>query len=512
MESLREKHRFLSQGKGATTRESFLLSAKRFIENTGKSLSLLRKQSVVDDELATKLLNQIKEAKSLLPGGDLPGKLKERKRKRLPCTDAATGHDDKDPFCTFFLKKKQKRCCFQRVRDSLFCSVHNSIGEDRVPCPINPQHTVCKSNLNRHIKVCPDRKSELLLAPYFSRNINAFAFQHANTAAATTKSESRRLSATAIERVTSLVSNMMDSPTVKRFLPLKAQSLRPKECDIFFQQKSNHKMPKQNASISGHILHAFKDYRPEKLSFVEVGAGKGFLSLAVCKTTKGKHFVLVDNRHFRNKADARLREEGAFIERQYLDLKDWAFEGTLSIFGKETIGKYSGNKAVVVGKHVCGVATCYALRCCGRVATKQKLAGVCVATCCHHKLVWDNYVNQKFFTEHGFNAKDFEVLSRLSSWAVSDFLHRNRKAKETQGTHHEENNDEHGKAVDEPTAIDLHPDEKRKIGHACKNLADIGRALYLEELGYKVEILNYVDSDTSLENRLLIAVDPLVST
>ena len=113
-------------------------------------------------------------------------------------------------------------------------------------------------------------------------------------------------------------------------------------------------------------------------------------------------------------------------------------------------------------------------------------------------------VNKKFFEEYGFTSGNFEVLSRLSSWAVSDFSHhkKEKNIRKAADTHHTVDKVDDG--IKE--FINLNPDEKRKIGHTCKTLVDIGRAIYLEELGNDVELLQYVDPKTSLENRLLIAI------
>ena len=105
---------------------------------------------------------------------------------------------------------------------------------------------------------------------------------------------------------------------------------------------------KQNSSIAGHVHrilndeHSIEDPAPvasydsdgtdTKTVVVEVGAGKGFLSLAVSKAVDdAKHYILVDNQHFRNRADKALRDSGAVVERQYIDLKDLCLERTQSL-------------------------------------------------------------------------------------------------------------------------------------------------------------------------------------
>ena len=229
---------------------------------------------------------------------------------------------------------------------------------------------------------------------------------------------------------------------------------------------------------------------------------------------KANHFILVDNRHFRNKADPRLREQGATIERQYIDLKDWALEKTPSLMGQK--GSYSGNHVVLVGKHVCGVATCYSLRTCEHhraISRQKKLSGVVIATCCHHRIIWDSYVNQEYFIRNGFTRSHFDELGRMSSWAVSAFRKKSVSSSDStiddcNGKKRDElrSSDEEHEVSPLKDDLDSMPfSRKRELGNACKNLIDIGRALYLERKGYDVELLQYVDSATSRENRLLVA-------
>ncbi len=410
--------------------------------------------------------------------------------------------------CSHFLRTKNRKCGFPIISPgSSFCTVHKP--EERMPCPINPKHTVAKSRLAKHLLVCPDRRKDGSPLPYYSLNINS-TVARGNFSSDSVAQPRNKESAYA---VINLVKKMLEQPEAKRFLPLRLNILKPAGCGVFFAEKHNHKMPLQNASISGHVNRVFGSEQGG-ITCVEVGAGKGFLALNICKVmAKANHFILVDNRHFRNKADARLREQGAIIERQYIDLKDWALERTPSL---GQTGSHCGNHVVLVGKHVCGVATCYSLRSCEQhraISRQKKLSGIVIATCCHHSIIWDDYVNQEYFIRNGFTRSHFEELSRMSSWAVSTFRKKSDSSSDsTIYNRHGKKPSESGSSDDEHEVSPLKDEldsmsfsRKRELGNACKNLIDIGRALYLEKKGYDVELLQYVDSSTSRENRLLVA-------
>ncbi|CAI5931805.1 unnamed protein product [Closterium sp. NIES-65] len=127
-----------------------------------------------------------------------------------------------------------------------------------------------------------------------------------------------------------------------------------------------------------------------------------------------------------------------------------------------------GRPLVAISKHLCGPATDLALRCClnasqtsqpsqpgqlgqlghqgqpieeshlnqGQQEPSQqgqqgqqgqpsqerqqgtRLAGLAIATCCHHLCDWDSYVNPAFFTRLGFAPSDFAAVAWMSSWAL----------------------------------------------------------------------------------------------
>ena len=125
---------------------------------------------------------------------------------------------------------------------------------------------------------------------------------------------------------------------------------------------------------------------------------------------------------------------------------------------------------VALGKHLCGAATDFTLRCCGRELQRQSvgsggeaagaavagaeaagggapaaaeqgtagaaaagggaaaaaaaavprggLRGLAVATCCHHRCSWRHYVGQAAFRAAGLSPEEFEVVSWMTGWAL----------------------------------------------------------------------------------------------
>lgn len=510
---------------GGRDKPGFIPRVVEYIKKQGKELTALRKiksNSASDEDVKKQLLNNILKAKTFLPGGDMPGKLK-RKRKRSDIE----GNDGK--LCAFYVKRKHRCCHFLAAPGSKFCYVHTVDGTDRVKCPLNPNHTVPRKHLAAHLLRCNDRNKGSVNEEFYEKNINVSTVAQPTTNSIVDKQHKQKLTYEECLRVLNLLQDMIKyNESIKKFFPVKQQILNPKECESLFENKSNLKHVKQNSSIAGHVHrilndeHSIEDPAPvasydsdgtdTRTVVVEVGAGKGFLSLAVSKAVDdAKHYILVDNQHFRNRADKALRDSGAVVERQYIDLKDLCLERTQSLSiesnGQKTSKAPSSNSLVFVGKHVCGVATCYALHCAQRIASRERsirLGGVAVATCCHHKCRWDHYTNRAFFKKHGFSAYDFHVMTRMSSWAVSGNHDHNRDGSlSVEKTKKSTKSKINAEIKQEDEEHWWSTEEKRRIGSICKTMMDVGRAFMFRDKGFAADIISYIDEETSMENRLL---------
>ena len=95
--------------------------------------------------------------------------------------------------CTLWLPRKSRYCHFAKVGGFEFCAHHLASRGDaddakcgkRIPCPLDPTHSVFERDLARHLKKCPKareaREEEAL--PGFARDVNAGAAAPAAAAA-----------------------------------------------------------------------------------------------------------------------------------------------------------------------------------------------------------------------------------------------------------------------------------------------------------------------------------------
>lgn len=170
---------------------------------------------------------------------------------------------------------------------------------------------------------------------------------------------------------------------------------------------------------------------PEQTTFVDLGAGKGFMSLMLVRATPARNLILNDNRTFRLKADRILRRmakektKHVHFLRCRADLKDFSIGGALaelqdmasktqSVTPQEFDRVYVPKQVVGIGKHLCGVATDWALKSLFN-QSGFVLKGFCLAPCCHQRCQWDEYVGQDELMKLGLRQREVELMFWMGS-------------------------------------------------------------------------------------------------
>ena len=83
------------------------------------------------------------------------------------------------------------------------------------------------------------------------------------------------------------------------------------------------------------------------------------------------------------------------------------------------VAPLEGKRTVGLAKHLCGAATDLALVALAQLP-RERLAGVAIATCCHHRCEWQHYVGRQYFADQlGLAPSDFAKITRWSSWATT---------------------------------------------------------------------------------------------
>ena len=232
-------------------------------------------------------------------------------------------------------------------------------------------------------------------------------------------------------------------------------------------------------------------------TLVEMCAGRGNLSAAVMKVHPFSKLFLIDRRPYRFKADRFLRRQCELI-RLTIDLKD------LNLF---SLPELVDTQVTFVGKHLCGKATDFALRCALsklRDREKTKFAGMVIAPCCHHACTWSSFVNTAFLQKLGFDESDFPHLVRMTSWAtIGNSEKRNMNlpcGTDTESVLKSETN----ALIQACRILGIDAVEKKMVGRIVKLLLNVARVLWCKEMGFNVALQEFVDSTVTPENHIIV--------
>jgi tRNA:m4X modification enzyme len=332
----------------------------------------------------------------------------------------------------------------------------------RVQCPVDGAHTVYEFDLAKHVLVCNRVKDAdaMKKLPYYSHNINSGRHctsqgedkpsadekeveekeqeQDENEHSAPSAQEQQGI----IDRLVAIdfadLRKRIDAAYASCVGELALEKLHHKCCDQLFAVKKDAGASKsvlrhieQQASIIGH-MEQVKLLQDANAAFVELGAGRGMLSLALAQTFPDSLYVLIDRAHTRGKADRFIGSDGKADDaakdssttlRAKIDIRHLNFAGMQEIVNKPV---------VCMSKHLCGVATDLSLRAIAQTlpesssgkaegsptSVSSNFQGLAIALCCHHVCAWEDYVNPAFFQAQGFKPQEFALLTSMTSWTT----------------------------------------------------------------------------------------------
>lgn len=439
--------------------------------------------------------------------------------------------------CQVFLPLKRRQCKFPTYAGSAFCvhhvgTVQPSIApvyspaaeqctpsDTRVPCPLDPRHSVFAHKLESHLRSCNRSKDadKLREQPWFSRGLHAACSAPPCAPAhdAGERADLREL----IARIKAAHASLGELVQ-----PAARAAERPAA-----PLPSSQKHAAQCAALAELAVRgARRDGEPRM--FVEFGAGNATLSEAValaCAADPSASsggappctLVIVDKIVPRSKSDRRLRElPDVRMARLRTDICD------VDLSRVRELGWGGRAHRCAMAKHLCGDAADLALRCCahGASAASSGPPGTCavdsvlIATCCHHRCSWGSYVNRGALLEWGLTEATFPLATAMSHWAVETGggSARPEGARAGEGEacerEHAGARPKHAAALRALVAeqgLQLDGGERLAIGEMVKELLDAGRARFLCAAGYacaRVE-RGFVPRHVTPENRLLRA-------
>lgn len=407
--------------------------------------------------------------------------------------------------CAHWVLRKKRYCKMEPSKGSIFCGAHEPPSEataenpeaERIPCPLDPKHTVFKRKLAKHLTIC-NARDQVNTLPYILKNVNAgdeLESDKQQELCEYEKLKLHELEDAEFYSVIDKVKQLYDTHIAGNIeqLQLHHSSLEePLSHSEYGPETRKHLV--QTSALLG-ILERDQQLG-DNTSYIEFGAGKGQLAFYLATALDTKQFansqvVLVDRLSLRHKKDNKLSNK-QLVQRIRADIAD------LKISQLPELKRTQRN--VALSKHLCGAATDLTLRCVLADKESCNTNYILIALCCHHRCSWRSYVGKKWLQTAGITPREFVIITKMVSWAVcgSGISRERRKAMAEAVTQEEE------QPQQEPTQR-LSREQRELIGYQCKRVLDYGRLKHLQANGYQASLKFYVSRDVTLENVILLA-------
>ena len=76
--------------------------------------------------------------------------------------------------CSYVVPNKGRRCRFPVIPGTARCGAHREDDRGRIPCPLDPKHTVFEDRLEQHLKICTKLRDQSVIEkqPFYEASVN----------------------------------------------------------------------------------------------------------------------------------------------------------------------------------------------------------------------------------------------------------------------------------------------------------------------------------------------------
>ena len=438
--------------------------------------------------------------------------------------------------CTHSLEPVRRGFCSRlRLPGSLLCADHAVLAggaadaaaaAGRVPCPLDPKHTVLSTKLTRHLRVCGVAKlaAAATSAPGWSLDVNAGVAVPGGVSPAPPRPLEELLALIEVWHKDAVrartAPHVLSPPSAAALADALALVAPPPGGGAGGTSPASRHLVQQIAICD--VAQTRGLFTGETPLVVEFGAGRATLSLALARVHPGLPLLVVESGKQKFRADSKIAATaGASVSRVRLDIKDLSLTAHLAATGGAATGApgLEARPVVGIGKHACGVATDFSLRAvaaysagaaraaeaCGEggvappATGARPVCGLALAPCCHHVCSWRAYVGKPFWLRVlRATPVDFTAVAALSSGATL--------AREGGDAEGEEGGGGPGGAPPPTSSLGdagLPLLARKRVGVLAKELIEEGRARFLEALGGACEVVTYCGMGVTPENRML---------
>ncbi len=449
--------------------------------------------------------------------------------------------------CCFLIHHKQRLCNMSRVPNSSYCGNHLFLTEDnlkidgtegdshaRIRCPLDPNHTIFARNLEAHVKKCNAKKYQdtLLSLPYYQENCNGgvdFGIDQCTN-------ENNFSDDVDLMKLVAKVHKVFESVEVLPLKDLEVSELQSKidtairaslgkEQTSFKQTRHTdqdvaivHQLIRFQLLTTDNFLNPLKYSNSENSAshprgencdvFLEFGAGKGLLGLAVHVCDPLAYLVFIERSSNRKKVDKILNDQNfVLFDRVRMDIRHCHVPSLPCVSSPADDTKH----CTIVAKHLCGVASDLAIRSLSHYSKRlSRMRGVGIATCCHHACNFRDYVGHQWLEEQDISLQEFDILKYWSAWATVDRTVDYRKPKYSADNLEDQIDGERDHEI--PIVAEtirprsLTHEEMLDVGRKVKRIFDFGRVKYIREvLNMDAQLVHYCDPKLSPECVMIVA-------
>lgn len=408
--------------------------------------------------------------------------------EQLGSNAAENGTTSRHAYCAHFMSSKQRFCGLMAKAGHSFCVHHLPTEQSEYIFAFCPK---CKTKiagdrLDAHLRKCPVRLKEHRITNeiYFRKDINSATETVADNKVSLCQLSSAQL-AILLDKITQAESKCTS------YLSRRSSSSHDDGTtmhSVHVPRRTSDSEALQRVAIAEAVQKVRDVFDLSANSaLVELCSGRAYLSAEIMKTWPFSKLLLVDRRSHRFKADRFLRHQSE-LRRLLIDIKD------LDLYKVSQLNK---SEVTIVGKHLCGEATDFALKC---VLSNLKdsavtFRGLAIAPCCHHACKWSSFVNTSFLERLGFNETDFCYLIRMTGWATTQ---------STGCKSHGLSSDFAIHAEDIHACRALSSDDKLRVGRHVKLILNTARVLWCKERGFDVSLEEYTNFFVTPENQLIL--------
>ena len=237
--------------------------------------------------------------------------------------------------CHYIVPRKKRRCRMLIKPGRSYCGEHEHLlnesisnkseksehlqDQQRIPCPLDPNHSCSKSRLDSHLLKCPSRPLEQ--PEYISKGANLPQDKN-DIEGLTLSSVSDEQLLNVIERINNIYETEIEGTIHTEILKHEAIEKEMKQEHIG-PAASKHLV--QNSSLLGH-LEQLRAFDVKEANFVEFGSGRGQMTYWIAKASEkdaGQKFILVDKASHRHKFDNKLKDDEELqVARIKADIQD----------------------------------------------------------------------------------------------------------------------------------------------------------------------------------------------